>query len=1155
MQTAQLLKRSLVHYWRTNLAVVAGVAIAVAVLAGALLVGNSVRASLRDLFLQKLGNTDYVVTSSGFFREQLAADIQSQQQFASAGLTAAVPLIALPGTITHDASGRVASDIRVYGIDEKFWAFQNRQNHAPVNREILVSDSLAAELGSRPGDSLLLRLQTPNQIPVESLYSRKEDLGRTLRLNLRDALSREALGEFSVQPQQGPTRAVFVSLKMLQRELQQEGRANLILIAESAAARSASGKKVAALDRILHDATTLEDFGIKLQALEQQQVLSVGAGAGLISAPLAGSIERTSAAAGMGNGASFLSYLSNSIRRADGREIPYSIVTGIPGEMWETLQHADGEPLPGCKALEQLPSGEPSVAQLPPILLNDWAAKDLDVKPGERVTLDYYVWLDEGKLATRSAEFRLACVIPMSGLAADRDLVPDYPGITESATLGDWNPPFPIDLKHVRPQDEDYWKKYRTTPKAFIPLPAAQQLWQSRFGKVTSIRSSPAPGQNLEQARTVFDRTLRETINPAQVGLSILPVRAQGLQASQGATDFGEYFLYFSFFLVVSALMLSALFFKLGIEQRLREIGVLQAVGFPAAKIRAIFLTEGLLLAVVGSLIGLAGAVGYGEFVIVGLRTWWVDAVGTTMLRLYISPLSLGLGAAGGIIAALLCVIWTLRGLGKKSTRSLLSGATGEAARAKEQPGPRGVRRFFTSFGAGTILGIGGLILLLAAALQLLNQVAGFFGGGTLILSAALCFQSAWLRQAKGKPISSPGWWSVVQLGFRNATSRPGRSVLCIALIASAAFIIVAVDSFRHREGPHSANKKSGSGGFPLLAESLLPMVHNPNTSEGQEALNLRSDDSNSPLAGITFARFRVRPGDDASCLNLYQPQNPKIIAPTDDFLRSNRFVFQSSVATTNEEKNNPWLLLLHEFPDGAIPTIVDANSLTYVLHKKLGDDLTIETSNGPVRLRLVASLSDSVFQSELLMSEQNFIQRFPDQQGYRFFLIDTPAPEQSSAITTELEKRLSDLGFDVQATSDRLAAFHRVENTYLSTFQMLGGLGLVLGTLGMAAVLLRNVLERRRELALLRVVGYNSSHFAVMVIAENALLLCCGLITGTLCALVAIAPVFFSRSAQLPGLTLGLLLIGVLISGLTASVVATWAAMRSPLLPALRAE
>ena len=124
--------------------------------------------------------------------------------------------------------------------------------------------------------------------------------------------------------------------------------------------------------------------------------------------------------------------------------------------------------------------------------------------------------------------------------------------------------------------------------------------------------------------------------------------------------------------------MLSALFFKLGIEQRLREIGVLQAVGFPAAKIRRLFATEGLVLAVVGSLIGMAGAIAYGQFVIVGLRTWWVDAVGTTMLRLHVSPLSLSLGAAGGIFAALACVVWTLKGLGKRSTRSLLSGRCGK---------------------------------------------------------------------------------------------------------------------------------------------------------------------------------------------------------------------------------------------------------------------------------------------------------------------------------------------------------------------------------------------------------------------------------------------------------------------------------------------
>ena len=1147
MRIAQLLKRNLVHYWRTNFAVVLGVATAVAVLAGALLVGDSVRASLRELALQRLGQTDRVITSTGFFRDQLANDLQSDSQFAVAGFAETCPLIALEGTVTHEPSRRVASRIKVYGVDERFWKFhQVPSQQPPRNREAFLSEGLARELSATTGDAVVLRVEKPSAIPVESLHSRKEDLGSTVRLTVQETLSPDAVGEFSLQPQQGDVRAVFVPLSILQKAIDQPGKANLILISEVSrdpAAPAAVPAKNEALMRILKARTLLEDFGIKLRTVGpsgSQASISLEQESKVISGSLSDIANETASALSL-SPVPVLSYLANSITAGE-RSIPYSLVTGLD-EI----------------GLESLAPGQ--TRNPDDIILNEWAARELGARPGDPVSLDYYVWHEAGQLETKTARFRLAAVVPIKGLAADKDLVPEYPGITGSEHLADWDPPFPVDLKRIRKQDEEYWGQYRTTPKAFIPLATAQELWQTRFGKLTSMRlvglRDSSPETNLDS----FQQRLKSALDPAAMGFTVLPVRAQALEASRGATDFGEYFLYFSFFLVISALMLSALFFKLGIEQRIREIGLLQAVGFPAAKIRRLFLAEGLLLAVIGSLIGLAGAVGYGQFVIVGLRTWWVDAVGTTMLRLHVSSASLGLGAAGGVIAALVCVVWTLRGLGKESTRTLLSGIRGNAGQTvKRNDAVPGIRARLLNFNfssqrIGTVLVIFALGLLIAAALQRVNQGAGFFGGGTMVLAAALCYQSAWLRRPSAKPIAGTGWWSVIRLGFRNATSRPGRSVLCIALIASAAFIIVAVDSFRHRGGPQPTDRKSGSGGYPLLAESLLPVVHNPNTSEGREALNLNENDEKSPLSSLNFASFRVRPGDDASCLNLYQPRNPKIIAPTNDFVRSNRFAFQNSLATNNEEKDNPWLLLNHEFPDGAVPVIADANSLTYVLHRKLGDELNLDTANGPVHLRLVGSLADSVFQSELLMGEANFIRLFPAQQGYRFFLIDTPAPDQANAIATRLEDRLSDFGFDVQATSERLAGFHRVENTYLSTFQMLGGLGLVLGTLGMAAVLLRNVLERRRELALLRVVGYNSSHFALMVIAENALLLCCGLITGAVCALLAIAPVFFTRHAKLPSVALGLLLLGVLISGLTASVVATWAALRSPLLPALRAE
>ena len=272
-----------------------------------------------------------------------------------------------------------------------------------------------------------------------------------------------------------------------------------------------------------------------------------------------------------------------------------------------------------------------------------------------------------------------------------------------------------------------------------------------------------------------------------------------------------------------------------------------------------------------------------------------------------------------------------------------------------------------------------------------------------MLLVAFLCFEYAWLKARMKKLIRGNGWWPVSRMGFRNATYRPGRSILCIALIASASFIIVAVDAFRRDNRDATLDRKSGSGGFPLLAESLLPLHHDPNTEEGREALTLTSQKGFDPES-VNFTRFRVRPGDDASCLNLYQPRNPRILAATDDFIRSGRFAFQDSLADTNEEKENPWLLLNDESTDGAVPIIADANSMTYVLHLKLGDEISLARSDGkPVRLRLVGAFADSLFQSELLMSEKNFLRLFPDQGGYSFFLLDV-APEQSATVAGVLE-------------------------------------------------------------------------------------------------------------------------------------------------------
>jgi len=324
------------------------------------------------------------------------------------------------------------------------------------------------------------------------------------------------------------------------------------------------------------------------------------------------------------------------------------------------------------------------------------------------------------------------------------------------------------------------------------------------------------------------------------------------------------------------------------------------------------------------------------------------------------------------------------------------------------------------------------------------------------------------------------------------------------------------------------------------VANAGLPLIHNPNTEAGRAALNLP------PLDSVRFVPFRVRPGDDASCLNLYQPRNPRIVAPPPAFLREARFAFQGAEGRAE----NPWLLLESKLTGGAVPAIADANSLEYALHRKLGEEFEL----AGVRYRIVAALQDSVLQGELIVSEENFLRLFPDAQGYRFFLLSTP-PGKADEVARTLTAALADYGFNIQPTTALLESFHRVENTYLSTFRALGGLGLLLGTVGLAALLMRNVIERRRELALLRAVGYRRRHLFAIMLSENAFLLLMGLATGAACAALAAAPAVAARGGHVPIASLAILLLLVAGTGIASSVIATAVALRSGLLDALKSE
>jgi len=387
--------------------------------------------------------------------------------------------------------------------------------------------------------------------------------------------------------------------------------------------------------------------------------------------------------------------------------------------------------------------------------------------------------------------------------------------------------------------------------------------------------------------------------------------------------------------------------------------------------------------------------------------------------------------------------------------------------------------------------------------------------------------------------------------------------------LSLATFLLVAVESFRKKPGADFALPSGGSGGFPLIAEAAVPVFQPFDREPGygdllaslQDAYGGASSDprfqqAKADLAELKLAAmaFRLRGGDDASCLNLYQAGRPRVVGVPQELIPQNRFTFAMTEAETPEEQANPWLLLTKPREDGSIPVFVEQNTALWMLKTFLGGTVTVPDENGrEVTLRIVGTFQDSIFQSELLMSDANFLTLYPREEGFRLFLIDAPADQLDRAATL-LETGLQSNGLVVSRTANKVATYQAVIGAYLSTFQLLGGLGLLLGVCGLGVVILRGVWERRSELAVLRSVGYRPGTLVRLVLVENLLLLAVGLGIGLVAAVISVLP-NLQLGGEFDAPRLGALLGGVFVVGLLVAVGATRSAAKAPLIPSLRKE
>ena len=800
LNRSQFVFQSLLHYWRTNLAVVLGVVAGTAVIGGALVVGDSVKASLRQMTLDRLGKIDFALTGARFVREQLSDEIGLNPGSSKSSVGVVAPGIVMQAGLQSKSNNliRRAGQVNVYGIDNRIWSLIETDSIArPTGTGVVLNSLAASAVNAKVGDDVTLWIEIPSAVPRDTLMGKKDNDSQEITLTVT-AIAPESTGlaRLGLQPTQALPLNVFVDLHVLQERLGLEeikpnkrnptgkvARVNALFNGrdfEKGSSTTGSSQVKAHIPTTLETLTqgnvlkdamqrnwTLSDLNLRLVnnksaggvVLESEQMILEDK---LVAAAVDTANEMNLATAPV------MVYLANKLWNPNvyqpGKRPGYSMYSTVAGL---DLLEWEGTPFAGFEFIGDKPTslGDDDV------ILNEFLANDLQAKVGDKINFTYHTIGSRGELPELERSVTVRGIVAMTGAAVDRTLTPEVKGITDVDSLADWDQPFPMDLDAVTPRDDEYWNSYRATPKLFMPLKTAIKLWPSRYGSLTSLRIAQKDVDLTERQKSLaplneqFSQNLLKHLKAADLGLQFQPVKAIGLMAASGTTPFAGLFFGFSIFLIIAAMILIGLLFRLGIEQRVRDLGLLGAVGFTANQVRRQMLTEGFIIAAVGGLIGSMLAVGYAKLMIYGLTHWWVDAVGTKNLILEVWPPSLAIGFIVAVVAAVISIWWALRQLKQLSLREQLAGVTEQEFDVKTQQvrGQKVMRRAILC----TVLA--GL-LIATVVIGIIPAAGAFFGIGILLLISSLSFLSAWLQLDGGVAVRGSGFVAQGRLGLRNAS-------------------------------------------------------------------------------------------------------------------------------------------------------------------------------------------------------------------------------------------------------------------------------------------------------------------------------------------------------------------------------------------------
>ena len=1091
--------QSLKFYWRQHLAVFLGTLISTAVLTGALIVGDSVRMSLNKLVDVRLGNVHFAMqTGDRFVRAAMASEIGAKLNVSAASL------LMIQGIAINPESDVRINRIQVVGVDSAFWNLSDITMAALSSDEAIISENISQKLNIKVGNEFLLRVEKVSVIPLNAPFSQDVDPSVAIRLKVKAIADDKNMGRFSLKSNQAAPYNVFVSRNLLAEKLDLAGKANVILVTNNL--NNSLSENDA--NRALKEVCQLEDASIRIRELSGSNRLEVLSERIFIDEPIAKSILNLNIPH-----ETVLTYLVNSIGFND-KETPYSFVTA---------------------------SSSPSISgnlKDDEILANQWLVNDLGVKTGDSISLKYFVIGPLRTIKEVKKSFIVKGFVPTQSKFINTSLMPLFPGLADAGSCHDWETGVPIDLSKIRDKDEKYWKDYKGTPKALISMQAGLKLWGNKFGSYTSIRFNKEKIQ-LEQLTS----DILKSIKPEDIGLTFVPVYAQGLSAANNSVDFGGLFLSLSFFVIAAGILLTVLIYSLNTESRKEEIGILSGLGFERKLILKIRFGESILVTLLGGLAGAAFGVLYNYSLVWGLNSVWQGAVHTNNLEVFVKSSTVLIGAFSGVLVALISIYIVTRRKLKQPISSLIKSNFDSPLQV--------VRNYMNASKLVALVSILGAITMVIYSLLSSGEVNAemFLSAGGLFLVGCIALLNWYLSNVRDKIHTAP--LSLFQLAMKNASRKKGRSLTTIALLALGTFSIIITGANRKTYYGVENLRQSGTGGFIYWAETTLPIQYNLNSPNGKAKFGFDTEES---LKDVDFIQIHSLDGDDASCLNLNQVQKPRILGVKPEaFDGRHSFTFVGSLSGV--DKNSTWLELKKRYGDDVIPAIADQTVITWGLKKTLGDTLIYLNESGKkIKLLLVAALDNSIFQGNILIADSLFVQNFPSTSGSKIMLVDAPEANHEQ-LAQLLNSTLTDYGIELTPTSTRLAEFNSVENTYLTVFMVLGGLGVIIGTFGLGVVLLRNMLERRSEIALMMAIGYRKKQIFRLILTENLFLLVIGLICGLASAFIGILPSILSPAFTMPTGFISILVLVVFTSGVVWIYFPTRNALKGNVIKGLREE